>query len=43
MHDIRCPYAKTPNLTIADYLKALVLALFEKPICVEYAAIAIKV
>ncbi|WP_155763303.1 class I SAM-dependent methyltransferase [Polynucleobacter asymbioticus] len=43
MHDIRCPYAKTPNLTIAGYLKALVLALFEKPICVEYAAIAIKV
>lgn len=42
IHDIRCPYAEIPNLTLFKYLKSLILALFEKPICVEYAAIAIK-
>ncbi|WP_162785439.1 methyltransferase domain-containing protein [Polynucleobacter necessarius] len=43
LHDIRCPYAKIPNLLTMGFLKALMLALFEKPICVEYAAIARKV
>ena len=43
LHDIRSPYAKVPGLTMLKFLKSLILGLFEKPVCVEYAALAIKI
>lgn len=43
IQDVRSPYAKLPGLNFLGFLRALVVGLFEKPICVEYAALAVKV
>jgi SAM-dependent methyltransferase len=43
IHEIRSPYTQVPNLNLAVFTKALMGGLFERLVCAEYAAIAIKI